>query len=133
MIKPGLIILFALALVIALTLVTDTVVRSNAKKWASRRPVDHNEWVDRSLQEMETIKAGNTRRDLLMVFREEGGLSTRHNRTYGYRECPMFKVDVEFEAAGTPPRDAKGRVTFESLDDVITKISRPYIARPISD
>src|SRR5262249_22167245 len=106
MIKPGLIILFVLALVIALTLVTDTVVRSNAKKWASSRTVDHSEWVDRSLQEMETIKAGRTRRDLLMVFREEGGLSTPLSRTYVYRECPMFKVDVEFDAVGRSARDA---------------------------
>jgi len=34
------------------------------------------EWVANSLREMETIKVGMTRADLLKVFTTEGGLST---------------------------------------------------------
>jgi len=129
MIKPGLAILFALAVILR----ADTAIRTTTQHGASE-PVDYPEWVGRSLGEMETIKVGSTRRDLLAVFTTEGGLSTGLQRTYVYRECSMFKVDVEFQAVGRPARDTEGRVTLiESQDDVITKISRPYIARPISD
>jgi hypothetical protein len=129
MIKRGLVIQFALAL----TILGGAAIRSGSQERASK-PVDHPEWVGRSLGEMETIKAGNTRRDLLAVFTTEGGLSTPLSRTYVYRECVLFKVDVEFQAVGRPERDAEGRVTsIESLDDVITRISRPYIARTVID
>src|SRR6266850_4946318 len=57
----------------------------------------HSEWIAQSLREMETIKVGMTRADLLRVFREEGGLSTRTQRQYVYRECLYIKVAVEFE------------------------------------
>ena len=129
MTKSGLAILFALAV----TLRADTAIRTTTQHRASES-VDYPEWVGRSLGEMETIKVGSTRRDLLAVFTTEGGLSTDLRRTYVYRECSMFKVNVEFQAVGRPARDTEGRVTLiESPDDVITRISRPYIARPISD
>jgi len=108
--------------------------RPDSMARASGQATDHTEWIDRSLKEMETIKAGSTRAELLKVFAEEGGLSTALRRTYAYRDCFMIKVDVEFAAAGRPARGAAGRVTsVESPDDVIIKISRPYIARPIVD
>ena len=88
----------------------------------------HVEWVAESLQRMQTVKPGMTRADLLKVFTTEGGISTRLSSTYVYRECPYFKVDVEFEAVGRPARDRDGRVTLvESGRDIIKKISRPYL------
>ena len=130
MTKRGLVVQFALAL----TILGGAAIRSGSQERATKRSADSKEWVGQSLGEMETIKVGSTRRDLLAVFTEEGGLSTPLWRTYVYRECYMFKVDVEFAAVGRPSRNADGRVTsVESLDDVITKISRPYVARPISD
>ena len=86
------------------------------------------EWIANSLKEIQKIKVGMTRADLLKVFTTEGGLSTGLTRTYVYRECLYIKVDVEFEPVGRPARDADGRVTLvESKDDVIRKISKPYL------
>jgi hypothetical protein len=83
---------------------------------------------------MESIKPGMTRKDLLDVFTTEGGLSTGLRRTYISQECPYFKVDVEFEAAGRPSRDREGRVTLVEDDrDVIVKVSRPYLQFSIMD
>ena len=83
---------------------------------------------------MQSVKPGMTRKDLLAVFRTEGGLSTGLQRTYGSRDCPFFKVDVEFEPVGRPSRDSDGRVTLvQDERDVITKISQPYVAWPASD
>jgi hypothetical protein len=94
----------------------------------------HSEWVAQALQRMQAVKPGMTRKDLLAVFRTEGGLSTGLQRTYGSRDCPFFKVDVVFEAVGRPSRDSEGRGTFvEDERDIIVKISQPYIAWPASD
>ena len=83
---------------------------------------------------MQKIKVGMTREDLLKVFTTEGGLFTDLNRTYVYRECPYIKVDVEFEPAGSPARDADGRVTLvEANEDVIKNISKPYLEWMILD
>src|SRR6202049_1487418 len=85
---------------------------------------DHTAWVAESLKRMQTIKPRMTRTDLLKVFTTEGGLSTGLQRTYVSRDCPMFKVDVQFKAVGRPGHDVNGRVTLvEGSQDVIVKIS----------
>src|SRR5262245_50539467 len=95
---------------------------------------DATSWVRQALSEIETVKVGMSRGQLLSVFTTEGGLSSGLQRTYVYRQCPNIKVDVEFEPVGRPARDAEGRVTLvESEQDRITKISRPYLAWGIYD
>src|SRR4051794_1848247 len=99
-----------------------------------QREQEQTQWIADSLKEIQKIKAGMTRADLLKVFTTEGGLSAGLNRTYVYRKCPYIKVDVEFEAVGRPARDADGRVTLvEADEDVIKTISRPYLAWMILD
>jgi hypothetical protein len=95
---------------------------------------DRRAWVAQALQKMETIQPGMTRKQLLKVFTEEGGLSTRLRRTYVSQECPYFKLDVEFETVGRPNRDGDGGVTsVEDNRDVIVKVSRPYLQFSIVD
>lgn len=97
-------------------------------------PLDHAAWVANVLARMETIKPGMTRKDLLVVFRTEGGLSTGLRRTFVSRDCSYFKVDVQFEAVGRPDRDPDGGVTLnEDARDVVTQISKPYLQRPITN
>jgi hypothetical protein len=94
----------------------------------------HVRWVVESLKRMQALKSGMTRADLLRVFTTEGGLSTGLRRTYVYRGCPYFKVDVEFEAVGRPASDGEGRVTLvESDADRIKTISRPYLQFSVAD
>ena len=95
---------------------------------------NRDEWVRDTLAKMKSITPGMTREELMKVFRTEGGLSTGLHRTFGSRECPYFKVDVEFRAVGRPGRDGDGRVTLEEdARDIIVKISRPYLQSPIAD
>src|SRR6266851_1561631 len=47
----------------------------------------HVQWVANALKEIESIKVGMTRRDLLRVFTTEGGISTPSSRQY---EPPPF-------------------------------------------
>jgi hypothetical protein len=85
----------------------------------------HTEWIARSLKEIESVKVGMTRGDLLRVFHEEGGISTRTWRRYVYRDCPYIKVEVEFEPVGDP--------VSQSPRDKIIKISKPFLDWSIMD
>jgi len=123
---------------IAAALVIGTVVGSALVGASeSRQPrtrEEHIAWVAEELQRMQTIKPGMTRKELLVVFTTEGGLSTPLRRTFVSRDCPYFKVDVEFEAVGRPSRNSDGRVTMvEGEQDRITKISRPYVQLSVID
>ena len=89
-------------------------------------PPAYTAWVADSLRKMETITPGMTRADLRTVFITEGGLLTRTTRTYVSLDCPHFKVDVRFRPVGSTG-------ATEGEMDVITSISRPYLARPILD
>jgi hypothetical protein len=83
---------------------------------------------------MQTIRVGMTRADLLKVFATEGGVGTGLQRTFVSRDCPYFKIDVEFTAVGRPNRDRDGRVTLvEGSRDVIVKISKPYLQFSVMD
>lgn len=104
---------------------------SNGKDQPSQ---DHVVWVTEVLEKMQTIMPGMTRDALYGVFTTEGGLSTGLQRTFVSRDCPYFKVDVEFRAVGRPDRDKDGRVTLvEDNRDIILKISRPYLQFSIMD
>jgi|SRR5882724_7148237 len=87
----------------------------------------HSEWIAQSIREMETIKVGMTRADLLKVFTEEGGLSTRTQRQYVYRECLYIKVAVEFEPVETK------EILPENGKDKIVRISKPFIEWSVID
>jgi hypothetical protein len=101
---------------------------------SSQKSQSQREWIASSLKEMQKIKVGMKRADLLKVFTTEGGLATGLNRTYVYRDCSYIKVDVEFEPVGRPARDTEGRVTLvEANEDVIKKISKPYLEWMVAD
>lgn len=116
----------------ALFMLSPTVVSGPAQ--VPQTSKTQTEWVASSLREIQKIKVGMTRADLLKVFTTEGGLSTGLRRTYVYRYCPYIKVDIEFDAVGRPARDAEGRVTLiESDRDTIIKISKPYLEWSVID
>jgi len=101
---------------------------------ASQEPCaqDHEAWVTHALEKMETIKPGMTRADLLRVFRTEGGLPPKGlqglRRTFVSRDCPYFKVAVEFEPVARLDRDSTRLLTsVEDSRDIIVKVSRPYL------
>ena len=84
---------------------------------------NHCAWVQKSLDHIETVQVGMFRADLDRLFTYEGGIYSRSRQTYVYRKCPYIKVDVEFAPSEENERSG----------DRISKISRPYIARPIID
>ena len=95
---------------------------------ASSRMETHKEWVAKTLTEIESVKVGMTRADLTRVFTDEGGVFTRKQQRFVYRECPYIKVDVEFEAMGQVEEQMVGR-----SEDKITRISKPFLEWSIND
>jgi len=84
-------------------------------------------WLSAAMVDMQSIKPGMTRGDLLKVFKEEGGISTRTWRRYAYGKCGYIKVDVDFEAVGE-------KDTLEqNPNDRITNISKPFLEWSIRD
>jgi hypothetical protein len=92
----------------------------------------HIAWVEENMKQMATIIPGMTRRGLLRVFTEEGGWSTRKQRTYVSRNCPYFKVSVTFVPSDESPSTPEDAREKERLDK-IKSISRPYLAWSIMD
>jgi len=84
---------------------------------------DHIKWVAKCLQEIQKIKPGMTKGDLLKVFEEGGDLSSPTTQTFVHRECPLMQVDVTFEPR---PGGDPGKVK-------IATISKPYLDWPIDD
>lgn len=89
---------------------------------------EHTKWIDSVMRSILTIKPGATRKDLLKVFTEEGGISSRTRRKYVYKECPYIKVDVEFAPVGN-----EDKLVEEMPEDKVTSISRPYLEYGITD
>ena len=68
------------------------------------------------------------RKDLLTVFTTEGGISTRTQRNYVYRDCPYIKVTVHFKA----PQDEYYALD-EDAEDTIESLSQPFLAGMTAD
>jgi hypothetical protein len=103
---------------------------------ANMNTQNHEAWLAGILQRMDAVKPGMTRADLLKVFRTDGQPSremlalARLHRTFISRDCPYFRVDVEFEPAAHPEwgiSTIEPPPGFEDSRDVIQKISKPYV------
>jgi len=101
----------------------------------------HEAWLAGILQRVDSIKPGMTRADLLKVFRTNGQPSpemlalTGLRRTFISRDCPYFKVDVEFEPVAHPEWGISTIEPpgLEDSRDIILKISKPYVQLPVAN
>lgn len=125
---------FKLLAVLFLVLIFSASHAGSSPQFSNQTQIEdeHRKWIDQVLQSIATIKPGMTRQNLLNIFGEEGGLSTRTQRKYVYKHCPSIKVDVEFSPVDTAG-DGKTRQYEENPDDKIIKISRPYLEYSFSD
>jgi hypothetical protein len=89
---------------------------------------ERTKWIGRVLRQISTIEPGVRRRDLLKLFRTEGGLFSPTQRTYVHIECPYIKVTVRFKAVNSESTGLE-----ENPDDIIESISQPYLAWSVMD
>jgi hypothetical protein len=81
------------------------------------------QWIGKVLRDIDKIRPGMKRKDLLTVFTTEGGLSTRTQRTYVYKDCLYIKVTVHFKAP-----EGERYALDEHPDDTIESLSQPFLA-----
>ena len=123
-----------IAAALTVAIITASAVAAVSSDEQKNENQAHAAWVAKALRRMQTIAPGMTRKQLLEVFAEEGGLSSTLQRTYASQDCPYFKVDVAFKLAGPPQRDKEGRLLNKEDDqDRIATISRPYLDWTITD
>ena len=80
------------------------------------------------LIECQKLKPGTTRAEFLKVFELEGGLRTAAHGTYVHRHCRHIKVDAEFTTPNPQQKSLEHRPA-----DILTRISKPYLAWNILD
>ena len=90
---------------------------------------EHLDWIASAIAAAESIHPGMHRRDVMTNFREEGGLSTRTERPYVWRECAYIKIRVQFKPTGRDPASA----VTEDPEDIIISVSDPYLEYPVFD
>jgi hypothetical protein len=86
---------------------------------------ERRHWLEEVMRSISTIKPGMTRRQLLRVLKTEGGLYTRSEGRYVYKDCPYIKVIVKFQPTDDNMEFGPG--------DKIVEISQPFLEFPISD
>jgi len=89
---------------------------------------ERTKWIAKVLRQIDKIKPGMRRRDLLKVFTTEGGVSNRFQRTYVDVECPYIKVNVKFKGSSN-----ERNALTEDPNDIIESISQPYLAWSVVD
>lgn len=86
---------------------------------------EHTHWIEQVMQSIATIKPGMTRRQMLRLLASEGGLYSRREGRYVYKQCPLIKVTVKFE-----PIDQG--MDFSPGDKII-EVSKPFLEPTIAD
>jgi hypothetical protein len=84
-----------------------------------------NRRIAEVIQTVSSIKPGMKRAALMPYFTTEGGFYVPRERVYVLKLCRFIKVDVEFAVIENAPPD--------NPEDVITKISRPYLQFSVMD
>jgi hypothetical protein len=106
-----------LVMICGFVTVTQSVPRQNPNAQVDRC-VEIRQALDDYLQ----IKVGMTRREVEKQFKEDGGMQVRGQTRYVYKKCAYVQVEISFKLADS-------RKTVESSpDDIVTKVSKPYLA-----
>jgi hypothetical protein len=110
--------------------VSTALLYAQSQAPSTKADADRAAWVENCLKDFETIKPGMTRGDIEKKLRMDGGLHTPLEVRFVHPACQLFKIDVQFDFK----RDAadQGRAIW-GKDDKATKVSKPYIERPIGD
>ncbi len=88
------------------------------------------QWVESCLKDFESIKTGMTRAQVEAKVTMDGGLQNVSPVRFAHPACGYFKIDVEF-AFKRNAADQNRAIADKA--DKVTKVSKPYIERPILD
>jgi hypothetical protein len=95
------------------------------KPASGKSDTEFNRKIAEVIQAVSSIKPGMKRAALMPYFTTEGGFYVPRERVYVVKLCRFIKVDVEFAVIENASPD--------NPEDVITKISRPYLQFSVMD
>ena len=87
-------------------------------------------WVGECLRDFNALKLGMTRTEVETVFPQYTWDIHSFPTRIIHPDCPLFMIDVDFDVKGNP--EDHNRAT-PSPEDLVTNISKPYIAFPVHD
>lgn len=88
--------------------------------------------VTQALEAAQKINEGATREDVEKEFVHDGGLFSRDQTIYVYRQCHSIKIAVSFTH---DPADTSAESSFAegAPGDRVKSVSRPYLEYPAMD
>ncbi|HEV2315182.1 MAG TPA: hypothetical protein VGR94_07740 [Candidatus Acidoferrales bacterium] len=105
---------------------TEPALRQNSVKQQGSCAV-----VKEALDDSLHIKVGMTRREVEKHSTLDGGLqffsTTRSTARYVYLKCEFIKLDIGFKSA------VRGKQNLRSPNDIVEKVSKPYLEYPVMD
>jgi hypothetical protein len=116
-------LVFCIGLVLSLCL-------ANGETPQAKPNQERTVWVEKCLRDFEGIKPDMTRGEIEKKFPMDGGSQGVSPVRFTHPECGYFKVDIEFDFKRNEKDQNRAII---SPDDKATKISRPYIERPVMD
>ncbi len=84
--------------------------------------------VTDALSEIGKIKVGMKRKDLVKIFRNDGGISANNPQRFVYEKCNYIKIEVKFKSV-----DESNKFPQGNPEDEINEISKPYLEHPYYD
>ena len=116
----------------ALTLFALISVAQTPQEAKQQSTCDQCTFLQDALKSVAKIKVGETRLAIETDFEMEGGMQVASTTRYWYKKCRYIKIDVSFDEKYID-RDYVSKTGNFSPNDVISKISKPYIAYPVMD
>lgn len=102
--------------------------RANVAQNSQHKDSDCCALVARAIDAVNMLKEGMTRAEVERTFRTEGGLFSRNQTIYVFRDCPYIKVRINF----TLDSDYKDFATG-SPKDRVESVLKPYLEYSIAD
>lgn len=119
-----------LTIAVAVILVVSAALYSAHGKPPRTPDRDHTAWVEKCLEDFNSVKKGATRHEVDAKFAMDGGLQGVSPVRYTHPACQYFKIDVEFDYKTNA---ADQNRAIQGKDDKVTRMSKPYVERPFLD
>ena len=114
---------------IILLFLTGCLIFSGFINFEDKQAVENDcKFIEKSIEEINTITVGIKRKDLHKLFRRDGGITGLTEERFVYGKCEFIKIDVKFA-----PVDKNKKFPAENPEDKIIEVSKPYLEHPFYD
>ncbi len=95
-------------------------VGSSTQPQADTRETNLNTEITRILDLVKQIRPGDLRQSLARSWKQDGGIQIASTTRYLLQACDMIQISIDF-------RQVDVTRPFDNPDDIITRVSKPYL------